>query len=650
MDHHGPVGASQLNDEVSADTVLALLRATSADHTAAIEEIDSRIRAEGLDPRTAQRIIAEARQLQNTHSHLHRRSQELAGLLSSARELVALHDVDTVLQRLVQRAHDLIGTDVTYLSEIEAGTGGMRVRHSVGTVSELFRDLVVPMGKGLASKVVEARAPVWVSRYEEMIEAPRDPGIDAAVEAEGLSSFLGVPMIVGNEILGALFACNRFGHDFTPEQVALLSAFADHATVALNSARLLRNSHQAAEAAETAYRELADHVAQMERANQVHETLTAAVVAGGSIGEIVTTMSRALAHPVIALDARLRRLTADPIDVVSVPAAHKLAAAVAESRETGHCAEATIDDTHWITIAIVGADSLTGALIMQAESGSHSAVEYRLLERAAHVAALLSLKRDAVDTARAERRSRILRDLLDGTELERADPTSELLTLSGQIRWASALSIPDGDTVRPTRRIAQLVGDEAIFTLRGNQLIVLWAIADGPEHTERLRRQLAAEMPSAITAVFAPIHDESLVASAERSARCLEILPSLGIAGLSVPAESFVPYQALASTDPDAAVQFIAQMLDPIIAWDERRGTELIATLGAYFDAGESGSGAGRMLHVHKNTIHQRLERIHELTDGALADPEYRFRVNAAVRLLRLRGELLESALAQKPR
>lgn len=644
MEQLGSYDGSSEVDRLSTDTVVELLRAANSEQQDALRTLDDRVRSEGISPERSRQVTDAVGQLQSTRSHLRRRSQELTGLLATARELVQLHDVGTVLSRLVQRAHELIGTDVTYLAETEAGADGMRVRHSVGTVTEIFRDLFVPAGKGLANKVVKARAPVWVARYEEMIAAPRDPSIDAAVEAEGLVSFLGVPMMVGDEIIGALFACNRFDHEYTPEQIALLSAFADHAALALNSARLLGNSELAAQRAEQAYRELADHVTDMERANRVHETLTAAVVAGGSIGEITATLSQALNRPVIALDARLRRVSSSPSDCGSAPPPRLLASAVAESRDSGRCTTVNAGGTEWIVVAIVGADSVTGAIVVPVTSGQRRDVEGRLLERAAHVAALLSLKQEAVDSARARRRSRILNDILDGTELARADPADELDSLAGPLQSASALWSPGGELSRRSRRLVQLIGDSGLFAMRGEHLIVLWAAADGGKRTEALREHLEAENRNRTTAVHSEVTSSGILKAVERVTGCLELLPSFGVEGVSVPAVSFAPYQALVSSDPGSAEQFIAEMLGPIVAWDERRGTDLFGTLSAYFDNGESGSGSARELHVHKNTIQQRLERIGELTGGAFADPEYRFRMHAAVRLRRLRSGLIESA------
>ncbi|MFD1052372.1 diguanylate phosphodiesterase, partial [Kibdelosporangium lantanae] len=49
-----------------------------------------------------------------------RRQRELASLYATAKSLTALGELDEVLQSIVHHAHDLIGTDFTYLSLVGA--------------------------------------------------------------------------------------------------------------------------------------------------------------------------------------------------------------------------------------------------------------------------------------------------------------------------------------------------------------------------------------------------------------------------------------------------------------------------------------------------------------------------------------------------
>ena len=68
-------------------------------------------------------FTADVRRHQGELSRLQRRERELGVLFSSARELAELRDIDALLGRLVSRAHEMMGTDVTYLS-VRSGDAG----------------------------------------------------------------------------------------------------------------------------------------------------------------------------------------------------------------------------------------------------------------------------------------------------------------------------------------------------------------------------------------------------------------------------------------------------------------------------------------------------------------------------------------------
>ena len=112
----------------------------------------------GLEGVAATDLAERAHRARAEHTRLRRREHELSALFSSARELAELRDTDAVLARLVQRAQEMMGVDVTYLSEFDAATRELRVRETAGSVSAEFQHLRVPPGRGLASVVVEGRA------------------------------------------------------------------------------------------------------------------------------------------------------------------------------------------------------------------------------------------------------------------------------------------------------------------------------------------------------------------------------------------------------------------------------------------------------------------------------------------------------------
>ncbi|MBB0246639.1 hypothetical protein FNQ90_21605, partial [Streptomyces alkaliphilus] len=59
---------------------------------------------------------------------------------------------------------------------------------------------------------------------------------------------------------------------------------------------------------------------------------------------------------------------------------------------------------------------------------------------------------------------------------------------------------------------------------------------------------------------------------------------------------------------------FTARLLDPLLAHDRRRRTELLPTLRAFLESDGSWSRCADRLHVHVNTLRYRIRRIGELT------------------------------------
>ena len=84
--------------------------------------------------------------------------------------------------------------------------------------------------------------------------------------------------------------------------------------------------------------------------------------------------------------------------------------------------------------------------------------------------------------------------------------------------------------------------------------------------------------------------------------------------------------------------EFVRVTLGPVLDYDQRRGTELVRTLRAYFDCGGNLSRAKDVLHVHVNTVAQRLERIGSLLGPDWTQPARALEIQLALRPHLLRG------------
>jgi hypothetical protein len=624
---------------VPVDAVVRLLEAAAAEHGDREGGLRAVLAGLDLPDADAARLGAAARQLHASSERWRRRGRELAALFSSARELAQLRDVDQLLDRLVERAHDLVGTDVTYLSEFDADTHELRVRTTLGTVAPSFRGLRVPRGKGLASLVVESRSPRWTPHYGAMTQAPHDEAIDAAVAAEGLVSLLGVPLLAGDEVIGALFAANRFEHVFSPEEISLLSAFADHAAIVLQTARLLARSREAAEEASRAYAELARHVEAMERASDVHNDLTALVLEGGGAPDVAAALGRALQCRVTILDEGLRPTggaEADPPDGQR----DALRAAVEESRRSGRCVPLP-GPRRGVVVAVVAGQTFLGALVLEQGGVEFGPVEQRTAERAAQITALLSLKQDALIEAEQRVRGDLLADLLSG-DPQRTARVAERARARGvrvnELHALVVLAVPAEQRRRAIRSATRAVAPGGLVGEHADHVVALCAQRDPAAAAESVRAAVRRELGPPVLAVAAPLdHGPGDVpARVEAAVACIRVLPAIGLADVAATTDEYLPYTALFGPGEPRVGAFVRAVLGPVLDHDADRGGTLVETLAAYLDHRMSPVATARALHVHKNTVLQRLEKISEALGPGWQEPDRLFRLGVAVRLARL--------------
>jgi purine catabolism regulator len=86
---------------------------------------------------------------------------------------------------------------------------------------------------------------------------------------------------------------------------------------------------------------------------------------------------------------------------------------------------------------------------------------------------------------------------------------------------------------------------------------------------------------------------------------------------------------------PDVAEvrAFYEETLGPLLAYDLRTASELVPTLEMYFDCHGNLSQAAQKLHLHRNSLLYRLERIEEVVGVDLEDAEARLSLQVALHL-----------------
>ncbi|HEY0639182.1 MAG TPA: helix-turn-helix domain-containing protein, partial [Pseudonocardiaceae bacterium] len=129
------------------------------------------------------------------------------------------------------------------------------------------------------------------------------------------------------------------------------------------------------------------------------------------------------------------------------------------------------------------------------------------------------------------------------------------------------------------------------------------------------------------------------IAETYRSARrCLDALHALGRTGeAACPADLGFAGLLLADAQGEAVRAFVHHTVGSVLDYDARRGTELTATLEAYFAHDRSPARCAPALHVHVNTVAQRLDRVRQLLGDDWTTPARSLQIHLALHLHRLR-------------
>ena len=92
----------------------------------------------------------------------------------------------------------------------------------------------------------------------------------------------------------------------------------------------------------------------------------------------------------------------------------------------------------------------------------------------------------------------------------------------------------------------------------------------------------------------------------------------------------------LGGNGPEDLEEFVDRTLGPVLRYDAERHTQLAATLEAWLGSGGALRETAERLHVHPNTVTQRLDRVRALLGEGWRQPDRKLDVQLALQMVRL--------------
>ncbi|WP_353354213.1 helix-turn-helix domain-containing protein [Intrasporangium sp. DVR] len=584
-------------------------------------------------PPAARDLALRISHTRDLHQH---REAGLAALLDTARELATKHDPAQVLEAIVRRARHLLQTDLAYLTLYDAEADDTFMRATSGSVSAAFQSVRLALGAGLGGLVASTRKPYWTADYWSDDRFQHTGAIDGAVGEEGIVSICGTPLIVESDFVGVLFAANRTARPFTREDVALLTNLATLAAVTLVQTRALADAEKAVQALQEAHETVRQYAAGIEKAAAAHDRFANLVLGGGGVEGITHAVAELLGGWAVLLDENgaVRSSTGPAPDLVRSAEIQQLQdkAAAAGGR--------LVHEGDTYAVMINAAHERLGTLLLGEVGRLHDA-DARTVERAGMVTSLVLLfERNAAD-ARQSERNRVLADLVAGrgSEGERVqlargagfDPVAPfcVLVMRGEDSAATRALIMSASAA---------TGEGSLVGAHDDQIVALVPASDPDALAKTVAGRVGRRSPVTVAGVGPVSGVGGIPAAHEEGARTARALIALGRRGQGAAATELGFAGLIVGTDPDVG-DYVHRVLAPVLDYDERRGTDLVGTLEAYFAAGSSPRHAASSLHVHVNTVSQRLERIGALLGPSWQQPEQALELQLALRLRRLLAE-----------
>lgn len=607
--------------EAAARRLLELLSAGASSEELARVPADSATR----------QLAMHIRRTLDAHS---RREAELTALFDTASDLARLRDLDAVLRSIVRRARMLLRADVSYLTlNDHSDDGSTYMRVTDGSASAIFQQLRLGAGEGLGGLVAQTKRPYATRDYPNDERFVHTGPIDRAVNDEGLIAILGVPLSLGERVIGVLFASERRPRSFSPDEVALLSSFADHAAIAIDNARLIEKSAAALAELGAANATIKAHHESLARAQEAHDRLTELVLGGADVAEVAEAVASMLGGDIVVRDAEATELGRSGAARPRM-SARALNRALSASRSAG---KAIAEGDAWVCAVMAGPE-LLGSITLTGRPDLDDA-DRRLFERASVVTALLLLLRRSAAEAEDKVRGELMADLLNAPERDPATLLDRGRRLGVDLTAPHVVLTLHADGVSRAR-LASLAARRAVLAGVYSEQVVMLAEATDPGE---LARKTAAELkallgcPVTVGAVGPAAGPADLAKAYEESVRCVRALLALGRAGHGA-APPDLGFVGLVLSDRTDVASFVRNTLGPVLDYDAARGTELLRTLRAYFACGGNLTRAKDELHVHVNTVAQRLDRIASLLGADWQQPDRALELQLALRLHTLSG------------
>jgi signal transduction histidine kinase len=209
--------------------------------------------------------------------------QRIASLTNIGKTISLRYTTDQLLMAIYTECKKIVDCSLFTIALLDESTDELSFELDVrnGTILPKER---MSVGEGLNSWVVTHHQPLLIGSVAD----ERRLGVKSVADSKATESWLGVPMIARDRVIGVISVENYKKNAFSPDDILLLTAIANQAAVAIENAQLYKDLEGLTYALEQRV---------MERTNELRETNLRLLAADRSKNQFLANMSHELRTP-----------------------------------------------------------------------------------------------------------------------------------------------------------------------------------------------------------------------------------------------------------------------------------------------------------------------------------------------------------------
>lgn len=567
--------------------------------------------------------------------------------------------LDSVLKFIVEQARSLLGTELSWLGLIDDSGKWLRIKVASGNRTAAFARMAVPVTVGVGGQALTLRRTLVVEDYPHLVHRTTTAA-RRAVLAEGVVSLVCAPLLRGTKALGVLYVGARKPSRFSAGDASLLTTLATQASIAIDNARLVGDLKRALEESNRLNALLEAKNRVLEHSETIHRQLTDAMLAGARADQLGDVLAQLVGRQLV-----IRQSICPPFVSTHFPRHCKdsthnsKSPAHLDSREQ----EGSPDRSEAIEVPILAGRVHLGEIVVAGSSRPLGDLRRRALEHGATVLALELLKQREIQGIEERLQGDLLSALLEGAGPPPSALAQRALRFGFDVSQphyivvleTAAVSSDSGlDPWHPSSLLKRISGPKVLALARGGRIILaVRALEESAirQIAEKMLNGLPEPAWAGVSGATGPDRDYRQAYS--EALACLRLARACRDTGTAP--KRVVTYQQLGAmrflldaNGLDHARQVIDEWLGPLIAYDRSRRSQLLRTLRAYVEADGHYPTVASRCFIHVSTLKYRLGVIRKVLGRPLSDPELRFGLWVAFRLmdiLEARTEEMATAL-----